>query len=308
MFLVFTLQQILVNFIYYLPLIFLILGFIGFIGNLFTYLQAELRTNTCCIYTLCGSVVDIIHLLINALPDYLAAKHGIQIPWERSSDSCRMLFFLFVCLPNLSLNFLIMSMIDRYACTCDLTWKIHRLNRLKALPWTISLTTLSSCLASIYAPIMAYRTWIGTCSFTDYKLYGVLNTIINGLLPPVLMLIFVLLTYRNIHRSRRRVSAVTSINPPRFRNQFIALTISQVFVTAVISLQWMSFLMYHMITAARERTIEQQYIRIFVFTVTGYCYYLNNVKSFYISLLTSRLFRDKFIQAIKRMFNRARWR
>ena len=304
----FTLQQLLVNFIYYLPLIFFILGFIGFIGNLFTYLQTELRTNTCCIYTLCGSVVDIIHLLNNALPDYLAAKHGIHIPWERSSDSCRMLFFLFVCLPNLSINFLIMSTIDRYACTCDLTWKIHRLNRLNALPWTISAVILISCLASIYAPIMAYRTWIGTCSFTDPKLYGILNIIMNGLLPPVVMLIFVLLTYRNIHQSRRRVSAVTSINPPRFRNQFIALVISQVFVTALISLQWMTYVMYSLITADGERTIEQQYLRIFIFTVTAYCYHLNNVKSFYISLVTSRLFREKFVLAVKRMLNRARWR
>ena len=144
--LMFTLNQLLVNFIYYFPLISLILGFVGFIGNLLTYLQPELRTNTCCIYSLCGSVVDIIHLFINALPDYLSAKHGIHIPWERSSLSCRILFFQFVYLPNLSLNFLVMSMIDRYACTCDLTWRIHRLNRLKVIPWTISSTIVISCL------------------------------------------------------------------------------------------------------------------------------------------------------------------
>ena len=153
---------------------------------------------------------------------------------------------------------------------------------------------------------MAYRTWIGTCSFTDYKLYSILNLTLNGLAPPVMMLTFVLLTYRNIHLSRRRVSAVTSINPPRFRNRFIALVIAQVLVTAVISLQWMIFVMYSLITADQERTIEAQFMRIFGFTVTGFCYQWNNVKSFYISLLTSRLFREKFLQAMKHLVNRLR--
>ncbi|CAF5115470.1 unnamed protein product, partial [Rotaria sp. Silwood1] len=60
------------RFIIYLPLIFLIFGFIGFIGNIFTYLQAELRSNTCCIYSLCGSIIDIINLSLNLFPNYLA--------------------------------------------------------------------------------------------------------------------------------------------------------------------------------------------------------------------------------------------
>jgi hypothetical protein len=136
--------SILQNFIYYLPSIFLILGFIRFVGNLITYLQPELRSNTCCIYSLRGSIVDIIHLFINALPDYLTTKHGIKIPWETSSHSCRILYFLYTCLPNLSINFLVMSTIDHFACSCSLTSKFHRLNQLKKLPWTISLTIIIS--------------------------------------------------------------------------------------------------------------------------------------------------------------------
>lgn len=69
------------RFINYLPLIFLIFGFIGFIGNAFTYLQAELRSNTCCIYLLCGSFIDIITLFLNLFPNYLDTKYGISMPW-----------------------------------------------------------------------------------------------------------------------------------------------------------------------------------------------------------------------------------
>lgn len=203
--LIFNLSAILQNYIHNLPLVFFIFGLFGFIGNLVTYLQPELRTNTCCIYTLCGSVVDIIHLLINAFPSFLSAKFNIHIESAASSHSCRMMYFLFVCLPNMSINFLVMSMIDRFACTCQLTSKLHRLNQLKVIPKTIGLTIAISCVASIYAPIMVYKGWTGYCFFTNPDLYTILNMIINGIVLPMVMLIFVLLTYRNIQQSRRRV-------------------------------------------------------------------------------------------------------
>ena len=207
--LVLVLSKILIDYLYYLPLFFYILGFLGFIGNLVTYLQPELRTNTCCIYSLCGSVVDIIYLSLNALPDFLYGRFNLLMPWSTSVSSCRMMFFLFACLPNLSLNFLVMSMIDRYACTCELTSKMHRLNQMKVIPKTIALTILISCLASIYAIIMIVQGWTGACIYANARIYTSLNIAMNGIIPPVVMLIFVLLTYRNIYRSRQRVVGFT---------------------------------------------------------------------------------------------------
>jgi hypothetical protein len=92
------------RFIIYLPLIFVIFGLIGFIGNLFTYLQAELRSNTCCIYSLCGSIIDIVTLFLNLFPYYLSAKYGIRIPWRNTSFTCKLNLFLLGYLPYLSIN------------------------------------------------------------------------------------------------------------------------------------------------------------------------------------------------------------
>ncbi len=93
------------RFINYLPLIFTIFGLTGFIGNAFTYLQAELRSNTCCIYSLCGSIIDIINLCPNLFPSYLGAKYGIYISWFTSSALCKLNLFVVVFLPHLSVNF-----------------------------------------------------------------------------------------------------------------------------------------------------------------------------------------------------------
>ncbi|CAF4741159.1 unnamed protein product [Rotaria sp. Silwood1] len=286
------------RFIIYLPLIFLIFGFIGFIGNIFTYLQAELRSNTCCIYSLCGSIIDIINLSLNLFPNYLAAKYKIYIPWYISRVTCKLNVFLLAFLPHLSINFLVMAIIDRFACTCKLTSSIQRLNQLKIVPWIITITIISSCLISSNAPILydlMYGYW---CISTQPKLNSILYIILSGVMQPVIMLIFVLLTYRNIHQSHRRVGRVTITQRKSLQKQFIVMTFAQVFVTAFLSLQWIIVYTYFSFTADYKRSYEQWSILFFVFSLTNNCYYINNVKSFYLSILTSHLFRKTFVKGL----------
>jgi hypothetical protein len=195
------------RFMVYLPLIFLIFGFIGFIGNIFTYLQAELRSNTCCIYSLCGSFIDITNLSLNAFPNYLASIYGIYIPWNTSA-LCKLNFFLLVFLPYLSINFSLMAIIDRFAATCDLGSRMHRLNQLKMVPWMIGMTVITSCLASVYTPILFDLMFGFECASTQPTTTSILYIVLIGLMQPVMMLIFVLLTYRNIRRSRQRVVCI----------------------------------------------------------------------------------------------------
>jgi hypothetical protein len=63
-----VLDQVKIKFVTQLSLIITIFGLIGFIGNAFTILQPTLRYNTFCIYTLCGSLIDILNIVINLLP------------------------------------------------------------------------------------------------------------------------------------------------------------------------------------------------------------------------------------------------
>ncbi|CAF3422612.1 unnamed protein product [Rotaria sp. Silwood1] len=243
------------RFIIYLPLIFLIFGFIGFIGNIFTYhLQAELRSNTCCIYSLCGSIIDIMNLSLNSFPMYLAAKYKIYIPWYTSRITCKLDVFLLVFLPHLSIHFSVMAIIDRFACTCKLTSPVRRLNQLKMVPWIITIIIISSCLASIYSPILYYLVNKYSCISTEPQLNSILYITLSGVMQPVIMLIFVLLTYQNVHQCHRRVTIREVIN----NGQFF----------------------------------------FFVFSLTNNCCYINNVKSFYLSLLTSHLFRKTLIKGL----------
>lgn len=192
----------------YFPLIFTILGSIGFIGNLFTYLQPELRSNTCSIYLLCGSIVDIIRLFLTVFPAYLGTIYGYYVSSYLLVFSCKLNFFLQVFLPHLSINFLLMAIIDQYACTCSLASPIHRLNQFKIVPLMIVITVITSSLASLFIPVLYDLLYGNWCKSTQISTTSILYIILIGLMQPIIMLIFVFLTYRNVHQSRRRVVSI----------------------------------------------------------------------------------------------------
>ena len=200
-----VLNQITANFISYLPLIITIFGSIGFIGNAFTYLQPELRSNTCCIYSFSGSIIDFISLWLNLFPLFLSFAYRINIPMWGATIPCKIFGFLLFCLPHLSINCLIMAIIDRFGATCSLTSSMRRLNQPKMVPIMIFIAIIISCLASIYNPIIFYFAPGIGCQPTQPTIANILYIILSGVSQPIVMLIFVLLTYRNIRISHQRV-------------------------------------------------------------------------------------------------------
>jgi hypothetical protein len=84
------------------------------------------------------------------------------------------------------------------------------------------------------------------------------------------------------------------------------MVIAQIVVTAIFSLQWIIMYMYFVITINDSRSIEQNVLIYFFLGLTNNIYYLNNVKSFYVSILTSRLFRQTFVKAVINLLPRNR--
>ncbi len=93
------------------------------------------------------------------------------------------------------------------------------------------------------------------------------------------------------------------MNIDRSRNPFLRMVFTQVITTSLLSLQWICFYMYHIITLYYLRTPNQQIIHYFIWCISNNVYYLINVKSFYLSTLTSRLFRKTFFKGLFRLFH-----
>ncbi len=198
------LQFIKQEFLIYLPLIFIAFGVIGFIGNLFTFVQPTLRYNTCCIYSLCGSLVDVINLFINLLSNYIHAETGNILSLITVRCICKLRLFGLVFLPQLSMNLLTLSLIDRYVCTCSLTSSIRYIRRLHMAPWMIMVTIIISSIMSFYGPMFHDIVPGFGCISINPLINGVLYIVIHGFITPIVMVIFVLLTYQNVKESRHR--------------------------------------------------------------------------------------------------------
>jgi hypothetical protein len=94
------------------------------------------------------------------------------------------------------------------------------------------------------------------------------------------------------------------MNTREARKQFIVMIFAQIIMTALISLQWVIVYAYYSFTTNAIRTADQSAIVRFVFTLSNYFFYLNYVKSFYISMLTSKLFKKTLIKGIINVFPR----
>jgi len=90
-------------------------------------------------------------------------------------------------------------------------------------------------------------------------------------------------------------------NIDRSRNPFIRMIFTQVLATSLLSLQWICFYIYHIINFYNIKSNEQQIVHYFIWCISNNIYYLINVKSFYLSTLTSRLFRKTFLKALFRL-------
>jgi hypothetical protein len=101
---------------------------------------------------------------------------------------------------------------------------------------------------------------------------------------------------------------IATANPNQSRNQFVGMIFIQICVTAFFSLQWLGMYMYWSFTQNNVKSTEKQTIDTFIFFLTNDLFYLNNVKSFFLSTLSSRRFRMIFITALLNLLSGGRYR
>ena len=80
------------------------------------------------------------------------------------------------------------------------------------------------------------------------------------------------------------------------------MVFAQAFATSIFALPWI--VTYFIQISHQDKSVEQSAIVYFVLSLTNNVYYLINVKSFYLSTLTSRLFRRTFTRACRELWTR----
>lgn len=300
---------------HYITLFVFLFGTVGNLLNIIVLSHPLLRRTPCAFYFL-GSSIASLGIILIGLPSRMAAG-PISDPTNTNSYLCKIRIFLLYSFRTTSTWLLVFATIDRWFSSST---KIHR-RRLS------SHKTASNNIVVVF--VVSFVLWIESmyCYDADVdqapiKCYGKSNVcrIYNDIvyasstiaIPSILMLIFGLLTIRNISRSRRvsraffntELSLVQINHRKRKSTRRTELSLTCVLLLQVVLLTLCSvpqaihqFYLTFTISLNKSplRTAIENFIVNFNFSLT----YIGNGIPFYIYTLNSTVFRQTLIRLIQ---------
>lgn len=158
---------------------------------------------------------------------------------------------------------------------------------------------------------------VGRCTQTTdtYTAFNnIYNTFLSGLTIPILMVIFGFLTIRNIVHARQRISLQMvvpqiPVNPSIYRRniksreyEISIMILVQLAVYLITCLPFPIYLIYSTITMYEEKTNAQIALDNFISFVAYTLVYINFSATFYIYVLTTRIFRKELKKLIRQNY------
>ena len=200
----------------YVLLIVFIFGFVGNSLNLYIFTRSNLRQNTCVIYLLMTSFLNLLTLFFGTFLRCLIA-YGYDLTLK-APVFCKMRFYLIYVSQSAALWLTVFACIDRYLSSSINIQRRRWLNRAKTyriilivlIFTSVSYTHIFYCFDTATNPSGACTVRDYTCSFVDTASF----LIYNSFLPPSLMIGFGVAMLVNIRQSRRRIEDVFSGTTP----------------------------------------------------------------------------------------------
>ena len=196
--------------------------------------------------------------------------------------------------------------IDRYLCSSSLT-NIRAWSNIRVANRVITLITILLFTAYVHVPVFFRIDIIPATQKpicyppgppgTYRIILSYFNLVVLGLSPSLLMLIFGLLTLRNVERSKQLIVAPTTNAPNatyrKTNTHMIRMLIVQVFVYCITGLTFSVALIYTAINASRPKTIFDVAQENMINATVGMMSTVGPCLSFYLFTLPSGLFRKE---------------
>ncbi|CAF0916363.1 unnamed protein product [Rotaria sordida] len=301
---------------YYIILFVFIFGIIGNLLNIIILSQPILRRNPCICYFL-GSSTASLGIILIGLPSRIIAGKISSDPINTNSYFCKLRIFFLYSFRTISTWLLVFATIDRWFLS---SIQIHR-RRLSSHKIAYYNIIIICCLSFILwiETIFCYDAYINNAPIRCYGKSNrcrIFNDIVYAswivVIPSLLMLIFGLLTIRNINQSRRisRVffNSISNISQNGSKKRRKRIRRTEVSLTCMLLLQvvlltfcsvpqaihqfYLTFTID--INKSQLRIAIENFIVNFNFSLT----YIGNAIPFYIYTLNGTAFRQTFIRLI----------
>ncbi|CAF1134540.1 unnamed protein product [Adineta ricciae] len=208
------------------------------------------------------------------------------------------LFYIFVAVPR---YYIILASIDRYFASSR-----NALRRRWSSPKTALRLIIANVLfwSLIYIQVLVfYETNTGSCSYRSSG-YGIFFSIYiaidSGILPLLLMLIFGLLTVRNIHKTKMRIGGNRRGRISKKDVQLHRMLANQIVLYLILNLPNPCFLIYRSMTLQVVRSSFCRATEIFVSNMTYLLVYLGFSLTLTNFLVSSEIFRRELIHLFQR--------
>jgi hypothetical protein len=285
----------------YLMSIFLGLGVLGNLINIYVFTRKNFIRNSCCMYLLAASTANLINVIWGIGPSLYTLTN--VDPSTYSFMYCKLRLYTIHTTLMIGRAFIVFACVDRYAL-CSESVRLRSLREPKITIRVIIATILVLPLLTIHIAIL--ENFNGTSCFMSgayVLIYGLYSTMAAGILPPLLMTIFSVLTIRHRHRLRTRLNS-TGRNSKRDHTLMIML-LSEVAVYIVTTILYPTITLYRAITNGQTMSAESTQILSFVSFLGGsFLIYLNSASVFYVYFIASKHFRKECKVAIKNLIRR----
>ncbi|CAF3680704.1 unnamed protein product [Rotaria sp. Silwood1] len=230
---------------------------------------------------------------------------------NRSSISCKLTIFFSRIVAPCALSFLGLAAFDRWACTSR-SARIRQLSSIRTAHCIVSITVIFWSLVSI--PYLIFYDLIPptyTCGFTNDLFQKITNfflaPILGAIFPLIILIIFGILTYRNLHLMTTINDQQQSI-PTRlsmWERQITRMMIIQTVLNVSCTLPHCIFLIYTIATVQQiaMKSLNQIYIEYLLAQLCAYIVSLDFASSFYIYFLSSSRFRQTTKMYLKRLLH-----
>ncbi|UJR10937.1 hypothetical protein I4U23_015122 [Adineta vaga] len=289
-----TMQSILAarsTFVQVSSIILLIFGNIGEILNIIIFVQRSFRTNSCAIYFLAASCARLIFIDFTILLNDLSMGYDID-PARDSIGFCKVKWYISCVTTILPVSFIVLACIDRLTLSSlslrRLGWSQPRFAyRLIA---GVSLFWLIFSIHAIIGGTVLSEPGFSMCYIQPGAYTYFMTTysvVINYLLPPILMMIFGLLTIINVRRTQRQIHPMT--NPGYAQRKdllLLRMLLFQVLINVIFIIPASAYQIYQIVSANWTKTPLQQAWDLLYFSLAlalFYIPYLETITSYHIN-------------------------
>jgi hypothetical protein len=266
----------------------------GLIGNSFNFMVFYKQTNhnptPCSIYLLALSIFAIVYLVWSIFPLLYTLDHiDLQI---QSLTYCKMRLYGSHVLSLFMRFSVVFACADRYFITRT-SARVRAWSSVQMARKLIVINCLVWPTVALHVPVfMNIRE--GVCWMFDFYafFYPIYQSILVGIIPPVLMSVFGFLTVRSLHQ---RHAANTHVRQKD--HDLMRMLIAEIMINIFTSIPFSAYLLY---SAATFYVVGKSAIRVeieaFVNFVSQFLIQLLGVAPFYLFIISSKSFRREFSQ------------